>query len=479
MNRFFLFLLSFLVISMDLYSSSYDTIPKLKINDYRLLIEKMIKENNIEGVSIALFNNDNILWAESFGFLNSKRKELVDEKTIFSIQSISKTLTATGVLIAVQEGLVDLDKPIVEYLPDFKINSCFEENPEKRITLRLLLSHTAGFTHEAPIGNNYNASFESYEKHFQSIGDTWLKFPVGSNYSYSNIGYDLAARIIEQVSGMSFSSYLQKMLFEPLSMNSATIDADENTNNKNKANGNDVNFKRIPIVSPLIGSGGVYINAIDLAKFVQFHLNGGKFQGKSVLDRNLLTEMYKPVINNYHSYALGVSIFESNGTFCVNHNGGGFGFGASMIWYPEYNFGCIILTNLGFSGVYEVNSKICSDLINTHLVRKDADLEVFNPLPYFSNLKQNSKKNSYCVGDSIYKNEWKKYLGTYKVKVGGGWKYKNVKSRICFVVYKKDNGLFLVNSRLFEYKPGLFFTEEGEVLDLRTKVKSFRNIELK
>lgn len=158
MNRFYLILLSFLILSVELYSSKNDTIPKSKINDYCLLIEKMIKENNIEGVSIALFNNDNILWAESFGFLNSARKEAVNEKTIFSIQSISKTLTSTGILFAVQDGLVDLDKPIVEYLPDFKVNSCFEKNPERRITLRLLLSHTDGFTHEAPIGNNYDAS---------------------------------------------------------------------------------------------------------------------------------------------------------------------------------------------------------------------------------------------------------------------------------------------------------------------------------
>ncbi|NOR87225.1 MAG: serine hydrolase, partial [Bacteroidales bacterium] len=151
MYRLILSLIFIVIIKINLlaFTNGNDTIPKSKINDYRILIEKMIGENSIEGVSVALFSNDSILWAESFGFLSSDRNQTVNKQTIFSIQSISKPFTATAVLLAVQEGLIDLDKPIIEYLPDFKVNSCFEKNPEKKITLRLLLSHTAGFTHEA------------------------------------------------------------------------------------------------------------------------------------------------------------------------------------------------------------------------------------------------------------------------------------------------------------------------------------------
>ena len=171
MNRLKLLLIFIFITNINLYSFSNDSIPKSKLNDYRKLIENMIKENKIEGVSVAHFSNNTILWSEAFGFLSTGRNQTVNEKTIFSIQSISKPFTATAVLLAVQDGLIDLDKPIVEYLPDFKVNSCFEKNPERKITLRLLLSHTAGFTHEAPVGNNYDASFRSYEEHYESIGD--------------------------------------------------------------------------------------------------------------------------------------------------------------------------------------------------------------------------------------------------------------------------------------------------------------------
>ncbi len=102
--------------------------------------------------------------------------------TVFSVQSISKNFTAAAVLLAVQEGLLDLDTPITTYLPDFTVHGIFEDHPERKITLRMLLSHTAGFTHETPIGNNFDLGSVSFEDHIKSISDTWLRFPVGTGF---------------------------------------------------------------------------------------------------------------------------------------------------------------------------------------------------------------------------------------------------------------------------------------------------------
>ena len=73
------------------------------------------------------------------------------------------------------------------------------------MTLRHLLSHTAGFTHEAPVGNNLVVGRASFAAHCRSISDTWLRFPVGHHYEYSNLGIDLAAFVIERVSGLPFT----------------------------------------------------------------------------------------------------------------------------------------------------------------------------------------------------------------------------------------------------------------------------------
>ncbi|MCK5793462.1 MAG: beta-lactamase family protein [Anaerolineales bacterium] len=130
------------------------------IDEYRRMIPDVMKREKIPGVSVAIVDKSGIIWTEGFGFTDEQRNIPITMDTIFSIQSISKTFTATAILHGVQEGLLDLDVPIKTYLPDFSVHSRFEEDPFSIITLRHLLSHRAGFTHEAPVGNNYGADFD-------------------------------------------------------------------------------------------------------------------------------------------------------------------------------------------------------------------------------------------------------------------------------------------------------------------------------
>jgi CubicO group peptidase (beta-lactamase class C family) len=187
-------------------------------------IAEGMTEDKIPGLSIALIDREGLIWTAGFGHTDYDCKTPVTPNTIFSIQSMSKTFTATLVMLAVQEGLLDLDTPISEYLPDLKVKSRFEENPQNKMTLHHLLSHTAGFVHEAPVGNNYERKFPSFEAHIRSISDTWLEFPVGAKYSYSNLGIDLAAYIIQVKTGCSFAEYMKARLFDPLDMSNSSVD---------------------------------------------------------------------------------------------------------------------------------------------------------------------------------------------------------------------------------------------------------------
>src|SRR5215208_3904880 len=144
------------------------------IAKYREVIPQRMQQEHVAGLAVAVVDDQHILWAEGFGYTDWDEKIPVTPNTLFSIQSMSKSFTATAVMFAVQDGLVDLDEPITTYLPDFHINSIFEEHPEKKITLRMLLSHTAGFAHEAPYGSNFDHPAYSFEKHIASISDTWL-----------------------------------------------------------------------------------------------------------------------------------------------------------------------------------------------------------------------------------------------------------------------------------------------------------------
>ena len=167
------------------------------IEQYRQEIPLRMQQENVPGLSIVVVDDQNILWAEGFGYTDWNRRTPISTDTLFSIQSMSKSFTATAVMFAAQDGLVDLDEPITTYLPDFHVNSIFEEHPEQKITLRMLLSHTAGFVHEAPIGGNNDLPGHTFEEHIASISDTWLMFPVGARWAYSNLGIDLAGYILQ------------------------------------------------------------------------------------------------------------------------------------------------------------------------------------------------------------------------------------------------------------------------------------------
>lgn len=134
---------------------------------------------------------------------------------MFGVQSCSKMYTATAVLLAVQQGLVELDVPATRYLPEFRVNSSFEDHPEQLITLRHLLSHTAGFTHEAPVGSNYQVGRESCQAHCDINSETWLRFPVGHHYEYSNLGVGPAGHILQRCGGQPFHEFARRALLAP------------------------------------------------------------------------------------------------------------------------------------------------------------------------------------------------------------------------------------------------------------------------
>lgn len=467
-------------------------------DEYRQsIIPETMKKHKIPGLSIALFDRDNLLWIAGFGYTDHNRKTPFTPETISAIMSISKTFTATAVMAAVQDGLVELDVPIIEYWPEFTINSRFEDDPQKKITLRHLLNHTSGIGQIAPVGNPRDASCGTFEKHVQSVTDTWLRHKVGEKYFYGNIVYDLAAYIIQIRSGQPWAEYLKEKVFTPLNMPNCSVDPEFIRNHPNRAVGHRQYVKQLPLAGdvPMHGSGGVYANAREFARFAQFFLNWGKVDGQTVLDENLVKAMVTPSIRN-KEYGLGVWIFPNNhGIYKLGHNGGGLGFKSGLYWFPEYGFGGVILYNCDYNrGIDD----IFSTLIHEKLVEKNESFEI----PSGENISSNSDEPvAYQPLDqdtfTRFKPAWRKYIGTYKYIMSG---YKlNGFVRIALAlgvtheythmkVYEKDGYLYVDNmihhesddgGRLDEYLPGLFFTPTGRCLDLRGPKLTVQNFQIK
>jgi CubicO group peptidase (beta-lactamase class C family) len=328
-------------------------------------IHAVMAKEDIPGVAVCLVHAGKPAWIEGFGVTDQKSHRRVGDRTIFSVQSTSKNFTAVAIMMAVQRGLLDLDEPITTYLPDFTVRSRFDAAPERKMTLRLLLSHRAGFTHEAPVGNNFEPAFPDFESHIASISRTWLRYPVGERYRYSNLGVDVAGYILQVASKMPFAECLRSQIFEPLGMSDSTVATDVYVRRADRAIGHAKGYTTVPSTTPLIPSGGVYTSARDIAAYLDFHLNRGTSRGKTLLEEKLWREMHSFSLGGNYSLGVGRAELRYGDTpvRMLNHNGGGFGFGSVCNYCPEAQFAWAAFFNQQGDAGYRLGTGLTEDLL--------------------------------------------------------------------------------------------------------------------
>ncbi|MBU7009566.1 MAG: serine hydrolase [Theionarchaea archaeon] len=345
-------------------------IDKIK-KELKKEIENAMRNQKILGFAISLIDKTGILWSEGFGCTDHHKTHKVDTDTLFSIQSTGKTLTATAFLRAVQKGLVNLDDTLITYYPDFTVNHRFDSDEVSKITFRHLLSHRSGLTHEAPVGSNYDDGDCTFEEHIESIADTWLRFPVGSNYSYSNLGMDLVAYTLQLISGNSFPEYVRKEVADPLTMDTLIYGNPKAMHHPNVAIGYTgpvpAHFENMI----MYGAGCPYTSVNDLSKYVLMQLNNGVVASEPYLREDLLKEMRTIQYaseNQKAGYGLGLVVSPhlfGDATIC-HHSGGGYGYIGTMMWVPDIGLGVVVQTNQGNGGApLEIAEKALTLLVET------------------------------------------------------------------------------------------------------------------
>lgn len=306
----------------------------------------ILVQASVPGAAVAVVDDRTVLWEETYGNVDSPDSRPVDMNTLFSIQSMSKSFTALAVLMAVQETMVELDTPIKKYLPDFTVNSLYDKHPETIITLRHLLSHWSGLTHEAPFGSNNDDRYD-FTKHIESISSTWLRYPVGYRYYYSNLGIDLAGYILQVRSGKPFGEYVKDKVLATIGMSHSLYDMDVIEQASNRAIGHS-EYRIPPLRIPMIPAGGLYTNINDMASYLQFHMNKGAVKGHRILRADLMEQMHTIQFarsGQRFGYCLGVIRCPVSDSYCIYHAGAGYGFSSIMVMFPEKKIGVGLLTN--------------------------------------------------------------------------------------------------------------------------------------
>lgn len=181
-------------------------------------VDSLRIKQDIPGVSICVGTKEKVLWAQGFGYADLETKQPVSPQSKFRIGSVSKSLTSLAVGKLVQDGKLNLDAPVQQYVPGF---------PPKKypITSRQLATHTAGIRHYGPNdGLECLKRYKSVQEGLAIFKDDSLLFKPGTAYNYSTYGYNLLSAVIEGASGTDYLSYMQAAVFAPLGMTNTSAD---------------------------------------------------------------------------------------------------------------------------------------------------------------------------------------------------------------------------------------------------------------
>ena len=311
-------------------------------------IPELMKQYDIPGVNIAIVKEGELIWSNAYGYANLETGSRMTIDTICRAESISKPVTAWGVMHLLEEGLIELDDPVMKHIDSW-------EMPEtlylaEKVTINKLLSHTAGMP-LGTIGVHYppGSDMPSLRSHLSS--EAILYREPGKVFSYSNIGYNLLELMIEDVTERDFAEYMQDSVLSPLGMNKSSYEYNQEWSPA-VPNGYDLEGKAIPVyVYPDKASGGLFCTVEDLARFVIAGMIG--YSDETIIKNDNLEAMYTPTINSidyygliFDSYGLGYFIEKVDGKeLAVAHGGQGSGWMTHLVAIPRTGAGIVILSN--------------------------------------------------------------------------------------------------------------------------------------
>jgi CubicO group peptidase (beta-lactamase class C family) len=305
------------------------------------LIRRVLEEEMVPGLSIALVDREGPIWIEGFGLENTRTGDRVDTGTLFRVGSLTKPVTALGVMQLVAAGKINLDQALKEQLSDFSIRH--HQHYTTPVTPRQLLSHRSGLPSDLRKGMYTDTPFS---KVTSLLHEEYAAYDPDRIYSYSNIGYDLLGHLIEQHSGVAYADYIGQALFTPLGMHSSGFDLSPDLIERLSAGhlGGQVRPQPPLRDTPALG---LYTTAKDLGRLMTALL-GAQIPG---MPASLLDQMFQPQTAP-GQVSLGVS--PGFGWFVeqhpvigtrVRHGGSTLLFGAEMELLPEQGLGVAVLAN--------------------------------------------------------------------------------------------------------------------------------------
>jgi CubicO group peptidase (beta-lactamase class C family) len=332
-------------------------------------ISRLMQDYDVPGVGLAVVQQGQIVYTKGYGVRDVTTGAPVTPNTQFGIGSVTKSFTALGVMLLVQEGKIRLDDRVTKYIPVFKLS---DPSATAKVTVRHVLSHTTG------MGRNDAATVDptlTRADLLKLAATVPLHSQPGERYEYSNLNTTVAGVLIERISGQSWEDFTRARIFTPLGMTTATLDVDTMQGTPDFARPHTIDvlkgnqptsFQPFRSEAP---AGAINASAAEMARYVQFQVGDGRVNGQQLLSPDLLAEMHRPQIARPDpndgliaaakaqglpeptslitdtGYGFYWNTEDFQGHRLVWHNGVTAGFTALTMLIPETRGGVVILTN--------------------------------------------------------------------------------------------------------------------------------------
>lgn len=301
-------------------------------------VKSEMERQRIPGVALAVVRGGKPLIVKGYGMANLEHQVAVKPETVFQSGSVGKQFTAFAVMQLVDEGKIGLDEKIGKYLGDI---------PEtwSNVTVRNLLTHTAGFT-DYPEGFDFRKDYTEDDL-LKIIRETPLAFKPGDTWQYSNLGFVTLGILIHKVTGKFYGDFLQERIFNPLGMSTARVISERDIV-PNRAAGYTLREKEVKNqgwVSPSLNTtadGSLYLTVLDMIKWDDALTNG------KLLSKAAYEQMWTPVRladGKEEAYGFGWGLRRLNGKRVIEHSGAWQGFKSHIARYPDDGLTIILFAN--------------------------------------------------------------------------------------------------------------------------------------
>ena len=362
-------------------------------------IRGQIAYRNLPGLAVGVVADQQLVWAQGFGFADTDKKIPMTPSTKFRMASHSKLFTATAIMQLRDAGKVHLDDAVTNYLPWFHVGPANADDPP--ITIEELLTHSAGLPREAgPHWSELN--FPDAEGVQQFVKTHQAAFSPEIRWKYSNLGFTIAGMVVEAISGEKWAAYVQDHIFNPLGMTASSVDRDvEGLATGYGERMPDGTRQKMPFVDAraMAAATGITSNVEDMAKFVSLQFRQDHMGGSQILSTGALRQMHRVRVleNNWQSgNAIGFAVSRVGEKVYVGHGGSYFGYKTQTLMQMEPKVGVIVLTNADDSNPRD---------IALHLMQSVGEAV--------------AKVSQAAPPMVTWDPAWSRFAGTYRSRIGG------------------------------------------------------------